>query len=340
MYNILLILTGGTIGSVTSNGVINVDENQTYDINSCTLTDNYYSRYGRAKVAFDIRRPLNVLSENMNPVYWNTLCRLMYREINKDTRYDGVIIAHGSDTLSYTSAMISIMFNETEIPLVLTAANHPLDAESTNGNRNCAACVDYICGRPGKGVRTIYEDNEGCINVYNAATICEADGYRDEYHDMTGGCYGVIKNGKLAVNPDRDNRVPHNACNIPDWLGDKIHDIINGKADMQDNVLLIRPYPGLRYDRISMDNNMPPCVLHWLYHAGTATTEAVNTGNNLLHFLDICNNYEVPVYIAPVKSTDEAVYASHRELIDNNVRCLYDINYESAYALLTIMYAQ
>lgn len=379
MKKILLILTGGTIGSTTSGGIIDVSENEAVagktpaggvaaknvnGIHSCRLTDNYYkdnyNMYGNTdKVVFEIRRPLNILSENMNPVYWNDLCRMIYREISangtvknaiaadsksfeaeNNGSYDGVIIAHGSDTLSYTSALLSIMFAHTDIPVILTAANHPLDADDSNGNRNFAACVSYICGGNLPGVYTIYEDNSGCMKVYKADTICEADAYLDEYHDVTGEVFGIMDADGFIKN--RAYKAPEDytgIMGISEKLAYNIEQILSGKTNMSDNVLFIRPYPGMRYDSITFDKYRPACVLHGLYHAGTATVESVNNVNSVIAFLTLCKDKNIPFYIANVKYEEAAVYASANKIMSAGAIPMYETNYEKAYAMLVILSA-
>lgn len=372
MKKILLILTGGTIGSATSGGIIDVSENEVVagetlaggvaaknmtGIHSCRLTDNFYrdnyNMYGNTdKVVFEIRRPLNILSENMNPVYWNDLCRTIYSEISADATekyngaadnnggYDGVIIAHGSDTLSYTSALISLMFAHTDIPIILTAANHPLDSDNTNGNRNFAACVSYICGDNLPGVYTIYEDNSECMKVYKAGSICEADGYLDEYHDVTGEVFGVMEGDRFFKN--EDYKAPEDyteIMGISDKLAYNIERILSGKTNMSDNVLFIRPYPGMRYDCITFDKYRPVCVLHGLYHAGTAAVKSVSGENSIISFVGLCNAENIPFYISTVKYSEAAVYASAKEIMSAGAIPMYETNYEKAYAMLVILAA-
>ena len=58
---ICVIFTGGTIGSFSNGGVV--------DLNAETgslLIDKYRTRFG-GEVEFDTLRPLNILSENMQP---------------------------------------------------------------------------------------------------------------------------------------------------------------------------------------------------------------------------------------------------------------------------------
>ncbi|MCC7557408.1 MAG: asparaginase, partial [Methanobacteriaceae archaeon] len=60
---------------------------------------------------------LNILSENMEPSYWVKSARSIADEINDGS--SGVVVAHGTDTMHYTSAALSFML-ETPVPVVLT----------------------------------------------------------------------------------------------------------------------------------------------------------------------------------------------------------------------------
>lgn len=94
---ILVVLTGGTIGSRVSEKIINVNSAAAYN-----LIKLYQDKYG-TDIEFEVIQPMNILSENLIPSYWITLYDCLDKvEFNA---YDGIIITHGSDTLAYTAAM-------------------------------------------------------------------------------------------------------------------------------------------------------------------------------------------------------------------------------------------
>lgn len=64
---ILVILTGGTIGSKVSKNIINVNSASAYN-----LIKLYQDRYG-TDTEFEVIQPMNILSENLIPSYWKTL---------------------------------------------------------------------------------------------------------------------------------------------------------------------------------------------------------------------------------------------------------------------------
>ena len=108
---ILLLLTGGTIGSAVNDGSINVDSRRGDDL----LT--IYHEQNNREVEFEIIRPFNILSENAEPQHWLQIIKTLQSHRLSD--YDGVIIAHGSDTLPYTGAALAYGLDCPLIPIVL-----------------------------------------------------------------------------------------------------------------------------------------------------------------------------------------------------------------------------
>ncbi|MDE7285628.1 MAG: asparaginase, partial [Lachnospiraceae bacterium] len=94
MRKILVVLTGGTIGSRVEGRQIDVTDESPY-----YLLDLYKKTYGSVST-FEVIHPFNLLSENMNLHYFSQLARVMWELPYRDCA--GVIVAHGSDTLSYS----------------------------------------------------------------------------------------------------------------------------------------------------------------------------------------------------------------------------------------------
>ncbi|MHC1592671.1 MAG: Glu-tRNA(Gln) amidotransferase subunit GatD [Methermicoccaceae archaeon] len=88
----------------------------------------------RARVVFSI------LSENMQPSYWTTLARAVCEEVEAGA--DGVVIAHGTDTMAYTAAALSFML-ETPVPVVLVGAQRSADRPSSDNAMN-ALCATKV----------------------------------------------------------------------------------------------------------------------------------------------------------------------------------------------------
>lgn len=129
MDKILVIGTGGTIGSVK-------DDNIHLD-SPFKILD--YMNYDDV-VEFECVSPFTVLSENMSLELWKQLADYIGSvDFNK---YKGIIVLHGSDTLSFTGAFIANMFYDK--PIVLVASDKPLEDKTANGFKNFENAVKYI----------------------------------------------------------------------------------------------------------------------------------------------------------------------------------------------------
>jgi len=81
-----------------------------------------------------------IFSEDMDTATWQNLARAAYEEIKNGA--DGIIVTHGTDTMSYTAAALSFMI-QTPVPIVLVGAQRSSDRPSSDNAMNmiCAAAV-------------------------------------------------------------------------------------------------------------------------------------------------------------------------------------------------------
>lgn len=86
----------------------------------------------RSKVVF------NILSENMSPKNWVKLSEAIAKEIKKGT--DGIIVAHGTDTMAYTASAISFMI-DTPIPIAFVGSQRSADRPSSDNVLNAISAA-------------------------------------------------------------------------------------------------------------------------------------------------------------------------------------------------------
>lgn len=99
---------------------------------------------------------------------------------------------------------------------------------------------------------------------------------------------------------------------------------------------MIKPYPGLDYDRFNLDH--VDAVLHDLYHSGTACA-SLQWGENhsLVEFIKRCKKQGVAVYLAPaIKSAD--AYQSTQILMAQGAKIIWNMSIEAAYVKLLLAY--
>ena len=292
MKNIILILTGGTIGSCESGGVISTDSSR------CRILDLYNQSYSDCR--FTVYRPLDILSEELCPACWEKLLNFIF---SLDTKgFDGIIITHGSDTLSWTSAMLGACLKDHPIPVMITAADLVPDDPRSNALDNFRKCTELI-GIGEKVVRTVYRnpgDSEPTVFIPEGMT--EADRFSDSF-------------GKIQYTENSSKILPENF---------KCPDNIRFDRD----VLILRPYPSLSYDNISIPENTG-AVLHITCHSGSVSRRA-------LSLLQRCTERGIPFYLCSLKRGCSSLYESAGILIQNGALPLYDITTESAYARLML----
>ena len=125
MKKILLIATGGTIAS-QSNG-----QGLEPQLGSQEILQFVPSVYELCAV--DTLQLFNIDSTNMMPRHWVKIAAAI--EENYDS-YDGFIVLHGTDTMSYTAAALSYLIQNSPKPVILTGSQRPIDKEVTDAKRN------------------------------------------------------------------------------------------------------------------------------------------------------------------------------------------------------------
>jgi len=79
-----------------------------------------------------------ILSENMRPEYWIKLAQAVHNEIKNGA--EGVIITHGTDTMTYTAAALSFMI-QTPVPIVLVGSQRSADRPSSDNAINAISAA-------------------------------------------------------------------------------------------------------------------------------------------------------------------------------------------------------
>ncbi len=82
---------------------------------------------------------MNILSEDMKPGYWARIAHEVADALNSGE--DGVVIAHGTDTLAYTAAALSFMLGNLSKPVVLVGAQRSSDRPSSDAAMNLTCSV-------------------------------------------------------------------------------------------------------------------------------------------------------------------------------------------------------
>ncbi|NOZ81631.1 MAG: Glu-tRNA(Gln) amidotransferase subunit GatD [Candidatus Micrarchaeota archaeon] len=81
----------------------------------------------------DVIKPFEKMSEDMDWKDWEMLGKFCERALKKSR---GIVVAHGTDTMGFTSAALSFFFESLSGPIVLTGAQRSTDRGSSDGFMN------------------------------------------------------------------------------------------------------------------------------------------------------------------------------------------------------------
>jgi len=144
--NILLIATGGTIAS-----------KKTEDGLAPQITSEELLGYVPEIKEFcnvETIQLLNIDSTNIQPEYWVLMTEAI--ESNYD-KYDGFVISHGTDTMSYTSAALSYLIQNLDKPVIITGAQKPINADITDAKKNLLDSFRFAAEKDVRGVYLVFD---------------------------------------------------------------------------------------------------------------------------------------------------------------------------------------
>ncbi|KAF5034453.1 L-asparaginase 1 [anaerobic digester metagenome] len=144
--NILLIATGGTIASKKT------EEGLAPGITSEELLS--YVPEIKEFCNVDTIQLLNIDSTNIQPEYWVLMTEAIEKNYDK---YDGFVISHGTDTMSYTSAALSYLIQNPDKPIVVTGSQKPINADITDAKKNLLDSFRFAAEKGVKGVYLVFD---------------------------------------------------------------------------------------------------------------------------------------------------------------------------------------
>lgn len=143
---VLLIYTGGTIGM-----------EKDYETGSLQAFDfsNIFKKLPEMRLiecevsVHPFKKPLD--SSDMGPDEWKIIANYIGK--NYDL-YDGFLILHGTDTMSYTASALSFMLKNLRKPVILTGSQLPIGDLRTDAKENLLTSLYYA---------SLYENDEAVL---------------------------------------------------------------------------------------------------------------------------------------------------------------------------------
>lgn len=260
----------------------------------------------------------NILSENMTPEIWMKTAESIYDEINNGA--DGIIIAHGTDTMHYTASALSFMI-DTPVPIILTGAQRSSDRPSSDAFMNLTSSLVAAKSDIAEVAICMHatEDDSYCNVIRGTNARKMHTSRRDTFRSINMDPLAKVQNQKLRM---YDEEVAYNKRGSVELA-------LNN--NLADKVALVKMYPGIETEVLDLyiDNGYDGIVIE-----GTGLGHC---SDNLYDSIARANDEKIPVVITSqcvYGHTNLNVYSSGRRLLQNNVIPVGDMITETVYTKL------
>ncbi len=181
---ILILATGGTIASTST------EQGFVPGITGEELIEMVPGIKDICEV--EVHQLMNIDSSDMQVEDWYKMMRACKSTDPK--KYKGIVITHGTDTMCYSSAALSFLLPDLEIPVVLTGAQRPVTVDDSDGPQNvldaCRVAVSDL-----KGVYVVFKGK--IINGSRAFKMYSKD--FDAYVSRNFPYVGQVKEGNVEI---------------------------------------------------------------------------------------------------------------------------------------------
>ncbi|OIQ21648.1 MAG: L-asparaginase 1 [Flavobacterium sp. MedPE-SWcel] len=251
--NILLLYTGGTIGMVKDfeSGALKVFN---FDKLLKRIPELKHLDCVIETMSFDA--PID--SSDMVPCQWEKIASVV--EDNYD-RFDGFVILHGSDTMSYTASALSFMLQNLNKPVVLTGSQLPIGDLRTDAKENLITAIQIASlSYDGKSVV-----KEVCLyfeyKLYRGNRTVKISA--EHFNAFSSPNYPALAESGVHLRVSEDLLLP---------LHNKPLKVVK---NFDNNVVIMKVFPGMNDKVLTAILNTPDLkgVVIETYGAGNAPTE-------------------------------------------------------------------
>jgi len=250
--SILLIYTGGTIGMMKD---FETGALKAFNFKKLLQKIPEIKQLDCVIETISFEKPID--SSNMNPEKWVQIATIIE---DNYAAFDGFIVLHGSDTMSYSASALSFMLENLNKPVVFTGSQLPIGDLRTDAKENLITAIQ-IASLQQKGKPVI---NEVCLyfeyKLYrgNRTTKINAE----HFNAFTSPNYPPLAESGVHLN------VNHNL------LSSKNNKNLVVRKELNDNVAIIKMFPGINESVLSAIFSIPNLkgVVLETYGSGNAPT--------------------------------------------------------------------
>ena len=300
--NISILGTGGTIASFVDykTGAVSPAITAEQLVNSVKALD---------EVANVSAEPLfSLASEDMKPEHWEGMANKVKEMHDKNNH--GIVIGHGTDTMSYSAAALSFQLPEISNPVVFTGAQRSPDRPSSDAHLNLVGAAKVAMSDLGEISIAMHETtNDENVAIWRGNRARKAhSSKRDAFRTPNEGPLGIVKD-KIEWKDKYRSTVENTTI----------------QAGFDENIGMVWSHPGLKiedWENIVSRKNGVVIAGTGLGHINSDLLEAIEKTSK-----------DIPVAMSSQclsGSTNLNVYRNGRKLLEHGVIETYDMLPETA----------
>lgn len=175
-----------------------------------------------------------MLSEDMEPQHWQEIADTVH---DMKDEYDGIIVGHGTDTMSYTGAALTLMLQGLDTGVMLVGSQRSSDRPSSDASMNVFCASKFLVETDFSGVGICMHENssDSWCNILPAAKARKMHtSRRDAFSEINAEKLGRVnyKSGQIQENFEKS---------------DKEYEL---NTELNDNVGMLRIRPGMRPEEL------------------------------------------------------------------------------------------
>ncbi|MHA2060216.1 MAG: Glu-tRNA(Gln) amidotransferase subunit GatD [Candidatus Ranarchaeia archaeon] len=268
----------------------------------------------------------SIFSENMTPKIWSKMVKAIQKHIGEGV--DGIVIAHGTDTLHYTAAAIAFACQNLPVPVCLVGSQRSSDRPSSDAAVNLLSAVHFASKAQYAGVSLLMHSNSSdeLVTAHHPtkARKCHTS-RRDAFLTINGSPIAEIdKNSEITFRSK--NHLKRDKTRTP---------VFAPKFDS--NVTILKTYPGMTGD--ILETHIAQGV-HGIILEGTGLGHAPHS---LYEGIRKAKEKKIPIVMTSQciwGRTNMNVYRTGVELLDRGIVQGKDMVTETAYAKLSWVLGQ
>ncbi|MCW1146710.1 asparaginase [Flavobacterium lacisediminis] len=251
---ILLIYTGGTIGMVKD---FETGALKAFDFNELLSRIPELHLLDCQIETFSFEVPID--SSNMNISNWQKMAKIIEDNYSK---FDGFVVLHGSDTMSYSASALSFMLENLAKPVIFTGSQLPIGDLRTDAKENLITAIQ---------VASLQENKKPAIQE-----VCLYFEYKLYRGNRTTKISAEHFNAFTSPNfPELAESGVHLKVNKDIVLKQKANKKLKVHTDFDDNVAILKIFPGINQNVLNAFFAIPNLkgIVLETYGSGNAPTE-------------------------------------------------------------------